>query len=60
MKTQKALLVERLATQQAIQLIESRAQSGALRDGPNGTLTFSMPITPGKLPMPASNQLCEL
>lgn len=49
MKTRKALLAERLATQQAIRSIESRAQSGALRDGPNGTLTVSMPITPGEL-----------
>lgn len=49
MKTRKALLAERLATQQAIRSIESQAQSGALMDGPNGTLTVSMPITPGEL-----------
>jgi hypothetical protein len=49
MKTRKVLLAERLATQQAIRSIESQAQSGALMDGPNGTLTVSMPITPGEL-----------
>ena len=49
MKTRKALLVERLATEQVIQSIESRAQSGALINGPNGTLCVSMPITPGEL-----------
>lgn len=49
MKTRKALLAERLATEQAIQSIESRAQSGALTNGPNGTLSVSMPITPGEL-----------
>ena len=49
MKNRKALLAERLATQQAIQSIESRAQSGALTNGPNGTLSVSMPITPGEL-----------
>lgn len=49
MKTRKALLAERLATQQAIQSIEARAQSGALTNGPNGTLSVSMPITPGEL-----------
>lgn len=49
MKTRKALLAERLATQQAIRSIESRAQSGALTNGPNGTLSVNMPITPGEL-----------
>jgi hypothetical protein len=49
MKTRKALLAERLATQQAIQSIEARAQSGALTNGPNGTLSVSMPIKPGEL-----------
>lgn len=49
MKVRKALLAERLATEQAIQCIESRAQSGALTDGPNGTLSVSMPITPDEL-----------
>lgn len=49
MKTRKALLTERLATEQVIQSIESRAQSGALTDGPNGSFSVSMPITPGEL-----------
>lgn len=49
MKTRKALLAERLATEQVIQSIESRAQSGALTDGPNGSFSVSMPITPGEL-----------
>lgn len=49
MKTRKALLTERLATEQVIRSIESRAQSGALMNGPNGTLSVSMPITPGEL-----------
>ena len=49
MKTRKALLVERLATEQVIQSIESRAQSGALTDGPNGSFSVSMPITQGEL-----------
>ena len=49
MKTRKALLAERLATQQAIQSFETRAQSGALMNGPNETLSVSMPITPGEL-----------
>ncbi len=49
MKSRKALLAERLATQQAIRSIESRAQSGALTNGPNGTLSVNMPITPGEL-----------
>jgi hypothetical protein len=49
MKTRKALLAERLATEQVIQSIESRAQSGALTNGPNGTLSVSMPIKPGEL-----------
>ncbi len=49
MKTRKALLAERLATEQVIRSIESRAQSGALNNGPNGTLSVSMPITPGEL-----------
>lgn len=49
MKTRKALLAERLATEQVIQSIEARAQSGALTNGPNGTLSVSMLITPGEL-----------
>ena len=49
MKTRKALLAERLGTEQVIQSIESRAQSGALTNGPNGTLSVSMPITPDEL-----------
>jgi hypothetical protein len=49
MKTRKALLADRLATQQAIQSIEARAQCGALTNGPDGTLSVSMPITPGEL-----------
>jgi hypothetical protein len=49
MKTRKALLAERFATEQVIQSIESRAQSGAFTNGPNGTLSVSMPITPGEL-----------
>jgi hypothetical protein len=49
MKTRKALLADRLATQQAIQSIESRAQSGVLTDGPNGSFSVSVPITPGEL-----------
>ena len=38
-----------LATEQVIQSIESRAQSGALTDGPNGSLSVSMPIKPDEL-----------
>ena len=49
MKTRKALLAERLVTEEAIRYIESRAQSGALTNSPNGTLSVSMPITPGEL-----------
>jgi hypothetical protein len=49
MKTRKTLLAERLATEQVIQSIESRARSGALKDGPNGSFSVSMPITPGEL-----------
>jgi len=47
MKTRKALLGERLATEQAIESVESRAQSGALTSSPNGSLSVSMPITLG-------------
>lgn len=49
MKTRKALLAERLATQRVIQSIESRAQIGALSYGPNGTLSVSVPITPDQI-----------
>ena len=49
MKTRKSLLAERLAAQQAIQSLEARSQSGALMNGPNGTHSVSMPITPGEL-----------
>ena len=49
MKTRKALLAERLATERVIQSIESRAQSSTLKDGPNGSICVSMPITPGDL-----------
>lgn len=49
MKTRKALLAERLTTQQVNRSIQSRAQSGALTNGPNGTLSVSMPITPSEL-----------
>ena len=49
MKTRKALLAERLATEQVIQSTESRAQSGALTNGPNGTLSVSISITPEEL-----------
>lgn len=49
MKTRKALLADRLATEQVIQSIESRAQSGALTNGPNGALSVSIPITPGEI-----------
>lgn len=49
MKTRKAVLAERLATEQVIQSIESRALNGALTDGSNGSFSVSMPITPGDL-----------
>jgi len=49
MKTRKAFLAERLATERVILSIESRAQSGALTNGPNGTLSVSMPIAPCEL-----------
>lgn len=49
MKNRKALLAERLATEQVIRAIESRAQAGALTDGANGSFSVSMPVTPGDL-----------
>jgi hypothetical protein len=49
MKTRKTVLAMRLATEQVIRSIESRAQSGALTDGTNGSFSVSMPITPGDL-----------
>lgn len=49
MKNRKAVLAERLAAEQVIRSIESRAQTGALTDGVNGSFSVSMPITPGDL-----------
>lgn len=49
MKNLKALLAERLATEQVIQSIETRVQSGALTNGSNGSFSVSMPIIMGEL-----------